>query len=379
MAQARPALAIDGVIDVLNSNREQQRGPHGAFRYFGKLAPDVTGRVLDLAVQELGRPGGPVVDPMCGSGTTLLEASDRGWLALGFDVNPVALLYSEVKTHPPTEQEARRALRRVLAEGREPTESDVDAVFGATRNASRWFSPHARSDVTRLRGAIEDLPKSRAKDLMLAVLLASLRRVSNASSRTGRIFYDPASAVADVGAEFTRTAERAMASLDSGRSDVQVAYGDARALPIDGATAGMVFLHPPYFALYRYSSDVLRFELEVGGWSRSEIVPTEVREGWKSGDPDNLNDHVSDMEAAFVEAGRVVMDGGSLILVTSNSTLGDEQLPVVDRLAEAAEGVGWRLQRHFERVARNGSATYHRSKRIDKVIAQDHVLMFSKP
>ena len=29
--------------------------------------------------------------------------------------------------------------------------------------------------------------------------------------------------------------------------------------------AGLLFVHPPYFGLYRFSADVLRFELEVGG------------------------------------------------------------------------------------------------------------------
>lgn len=48
-----------------SSNQQQQYLTHGAFRYFGKLPPTVTGRILDeLDV----RPDHAVVDVMCGSG-----------------------------------------------------------------------------------------------------------------------------------------------------------------------------------------------------------------------------------------------------------------------------------------------------------------------
>ena len=67
--QALPDLHIDGEIDILSSNYNQQRQSHGLFRYFGKLAPDVTCAVLDNAVDILGNPEHThIVDVMCGSG-----------------------------------------------------------------------------------------------------------------------------------------------------------------------------------------------------------------------------------------------------------------------------------------------------------------------
>ena len=78
----------------------------------------------------------------------------------------------------------------------------------------------------------------------------------------------------------------------------------------------------------------------------------------------------------FAEARRVVTRDGVFVLVTSNSTLGDHQLPVIDRLVEKAVGQEFDLVKHYVRRARNGSASYHRSARLDKVINQDHVLLF---
>src|SRR3990172_7436296 len=46
------------------------------------------------------REGTFVMDPFCGSGTTLVEAQDAGMPALGIDLHPLACLLSRVKTRP---------------------------------------------------------------------------------------------------------------------------------------------------------------------------------------------------------------------------------------------------------------------------------------
>lgn len=372
MSQAAPALPLTGVVHVDASTQSQQRGSHGAFRYFGKLAPDVTGAVLDLAT-ELVSVSTPVVDLMCGSGTTLLEASDRGWNAIGIDVNPVALLYARVKSQALDPARYRAAADRVIA-GPDASPSEVEQVFAMTRNAERWFSAEARREIARLRINIDQLPPGRERDALLAALLGRLRRMSNGSARTGRLFYDPGS-VEDSRSSFRRAVDELPDQVPSADLDVVVRSADARETGLPPSATDLCFCHPPYFGLYRYSSDVLRFEMEVGGFSRRDTNRLEVREGWKSGDVRNLNHYVKDLGDVFAEARRVTRDGGVLALVASNSTLGDVQLPVIDQLAQQLVSHGWSIAEHLERPAYFGSAKYHRSARVDKVIQQDHVLL----
>lgn len=375
--QPRPSVPVDGVITVSASNRAQQRGPHGAFRYFGKLAPDVTGRVLDLAADELGSSTtGPisVIDTMCGSGTTLIEAAARGWSSIGIDVNDVARLYATAKTQAVDRGLYLASLDSVLSDP-VATPAEADERFASMRNAERWFSHEARLAIAGLARNIDRLPSGRESRLLKAVLLSKLRRISNASARTGRIFYDPSSAVDAVG-DFLDGAKSVLDVIPSEDLPTCVIAGDARRTELPSECGDIVFMHPPYFALYRYSSDVLRFELEVGGYSRREISRYEVKEGWKSGDPRNLDSHVTDMGDAFAEARRLMAPSGVLALVTSNSTLGDIHLPVIDRLVDEAHSRGLALSKHYERTAHHGSASYHRSARTDKVIQQDHVLLF---
>ncbi len=66
---------------------------HGFFRYFGKFPPPVARRFIE----ELHDPAsGPVIDPMVGSGTTLVEACMLRRSAIGLDVNPLSCLISYV-------------------------------------------------------------------------------------------------------------------------------------------------------------------------------------------------------------------------------------------------------------------------------------------
>lgn len=372
--QAAPELPLDGYVDVSTSNHHQQRGSHGLFRYFGKLAPDATGAILDLALAHTERRG-LVIDLMSGSGTTLVEAANRGLPSVGTDVNPVACLYASCKTRAINRDAYDVLLDRLQCAPLDTIPSGHE-VFSNTRNADRWFSDEAQHAVSCLRGALASLTDGRETNLLLAVLLSQLRHISNASARTGRIFYDPSSSAANPMSRVLEAAKRAADLVPTADLPAHVIQADARRSPLPNGSGGVVFCHPPYFALYRFSSDVLRFELEVGGYTRRRVARHEIREGWKSGDPANLEGYLYDMGVIFSEAQRLLAPGGVFVLVASNSTLGDRQLPVIDLLAALAPERGLSLEGHYQRRAYHGTATYHRSARIDKVVKHDHVLLF---
>jgi site-specific DNA-methyltransferase (cytosine-N4-specific) len=63
-------------------------------QYKGKFNPQVVralGNILGL------EPGDTLLDPFCGSGTTLVEAAHCGWSAYGIDMNPLAVYVSQAK------------------------------------------------------------------------------------------------------------------------------------------------------------------------------------------------------------------------------------------------------------------------------------------
>src|SRR5437588_1133351 len=66
---------------------------HGLHAFAAKCPPPL----VRWAVERFSEPGDRVLDPMCGSGTTLVEATLRGRVPLGIDIDPLARLVSATK------------------------------------------------------------------------------------------------------------------------------------------------------------------------------------------------------------------------------------------------------------------------------------------
>ncbi len=69
---------------------------HCFHNYPAMMIPQVARRLLE----RYGRPGGWLLDPYCGTGTSLVEASLFGMNAVGCDINPLARLIARAKVDP---------------------------------------------------------------------------------------------------------------------------------------------------------------------------------------------------------------------------------------------------------------------------------------
>src|SRR5687768_3508295 len=78
---------------------------HNFHPYPAKFVPQIP-RAVILALTKVGE---SVLDPFCGSGTTLVEASILKRQSVGFDLNPIAGLVSRVKTTPLTAAQCHEA------------------------------------------------------------------------------------------------------------------------------------------------------------------------------------------------------------------------------------------------------------------------------
>lgn len=89
---------IQGLIESTSIQGKKRQATrylsHGIHEYRGKFNPQVARSILNILDI---RPGSLLLDPFCGSGTTLLEASRLGIEAFGCDINPLAVLISRAK------------------------------------------------------------------------------------------------------------------------------------------------------------------------------------------------------------------------------------------------------------------------------------------
>jgi site-specific DNA-methyltransferase (cytosine-N4-specific) len=84
-----------GVLGEDDSQRRQatRYSVHGLHEYKGKFNPQVAKAVINY----LGLSRGRVLDPFCGSGTTLVESAHAGVTAFGCDINPLAVFIANTK------------------------------------------------------------------------------------------------------------------------------------------------------------------------------------------------------------------------------------------------------------------------------------------
>jgi hypothetical protein len=141
--------------------RERTKHVHRLHPYLGKFVPQLVEALLGRYV----RPGGRVLDPFAGSGTTLVQALESGYDAVGVDIAAFNCLLMRVKTARYDlfllEKEVRDALSRVGV-SKEPAYGYV----------AEWFAPRAASELLHFRSLLDGYAHA---DLLRVVLARSAR------------------------------------------------------------------------------------------------------------------------------------------------------------------------------------------------------------
>jgi len=83
---------------------------HNFHAFAAKFPPQLPAKFIS----ELTEQGNTVLDPMVGSGTTLLESYLLGRFGIGFDIDPLALRIAEVKVTPLNVDEATETGRKII-------------------------------------------------------------------------------------------------------------------------------------------------------------------------------------------------------------------------------------------------------------------------
>ncbi|UCE10174.1 MAG: hypothetical protein JSW61_14580 [Candidatus Thorarchaeota archaeon] len=89
-------IDIPDLSRVLIISRDQSYLTHGIHKFPAKFYPELP-RFL---IRAYSQSGGYVLDPMCGSGTVVLEAMLNKRKGVGLDIDPMARLVTKVKTTP---------------------------------------------------------------------------------------------------------------------------------------------------------------------------------------------------------------------------------------------------------------------------------------
>lgn len=156
---------------------------HGLHEYRGKFFPQLVRALINIArVPD----NGIVLDPMCGSGTTLVETRLAGRAAYGLDMNPLSVFIAKVKCqalalNAASLMEAYGTLQEVLCTSlSDQTTRKYFASLPKDDQAylERWFAAHTLMELDQVIGAVQRLPTLELQDFYRVCLSNILRSVS---------------------------------------------------------------------------------------------------------------------------------------------------------------------------------------------------------
>lgn len=184
-------VTSDTPLDSLNLNWTEKELPerlrtkhiHRLHPYLGKFIP----QLVEIFLRKYLKPGQIVLDPFCGSGTTLVQAKELGINAIGYDISEFNVILSRAKTQTydihKMEKEVYGILRRVKALTQIAFEqktlfgeriADFDLNKVNDDYLKRWYAPKALFELLTYRDLIVK-ENYEYKDLLKVILSRSAR------------------------------------------------------------------------------------------------------------------------------------------------------------------------------------------------------------
>ena len=167
MRHSQDALYAEIDLDLSWSERElpereRTKHVHRLHPYLGKFIPQLVEALLSRYV----RPGGRVLDPFAGSGTTLVQSLESGYDPVGGDLAAFNCLLMRVKTARYNEFVLEKELRDTVAQVPGACLAPHGGYIG------QWFAPRAAGELLAWRERIGEYEHA---DVMRVVLARAAR------------------------------------------------------------------------------------------------------------------------------------------------------------------------------------------------------------
>lgn len=367
---------------------EADYASHGLHAYPAKFLPHYP----NVFIRHFSKKGDLVLDPMCGAGTTVIEACLQNRRAYGVDIDPIAALTARVSITPIPELELRDFESDVFDDIGKRLSSGYASEVGLPSeeefpNVEIWFREPVLRELLVVRDAILESGASAAlTDFGLLCLSSIVKLVSNADPRDifpERDLDNPVRERKDVVTELRKAFHDNRVKLIEFSQRVnwerrgEVHRGNATALQLDDDSVDLIFTSPPYAYAMDYArvhklstllismsnEKFLEYRRQYVGTDRVSVnYPLDSFEGFEFAEEQIRDVHAdrrklgvilhryfSDLYAITQECRRVLKPGGYLIYVIGNSTVRGTKFRTDKVLAGICDSVGLNEKGRLER------------------------------
>lgn len=347
--------------------------------YPARFIPALPRQILHILDVE-----GPVLDPFCGSGTTLQEARRRGLSTFGNDLNPIACLISRVRTseweHGDAASAASHAAALTLAvvsPGRDDRASEIPRV-------DHWFPDWAQLALSRATAYLGTLdPADPWHDRVALAISSVVVRLSRQDSDTRYAAVQKSGdlnfAAQHIAKAVVRVADWLRHNSVSGAPKAVIGQGDARNMPHvpDDSMSAAVF-SPPYPNAYEY----WLYHKYRMYWLDYDPIAVRANELGARPHYSRKNgltevDFAVQMRDVFREIARVLRAHAPVAVVIGDSVIGGRWIDNATLLADAVRDDGFKLVARAERLIHRTRSSFNNAHSRGRV--NEHVLLFEGP
>ncbi|MFH0836963.1 MAG: DNA methyltransferase [Candidatus Aenigmatarchaeota archaeon] len=269
--------------------------------------------LVDILIKDFGiKQGHTVLDPFCGSGTTLLACKQNNINAIGLDVLPISVFASKVKTCDYDIEKLSQVKQDFM---KIRFEKPIPIQMESVKFMKLYFSRYALEDIVFLRRAIAGIEDEDIRNLFTLALINTALKISYIW-KDGAVLKVRKHPTPPMRKLFKRILEIMIKSLkktNSTQTTVMVKQHDARYIPLEDESVDCVITSPPYYNNIDYTKIY-----KIENWFVNDIMENEpsVR-SFVSG----VDYYFEDMKKVLCELFRVCKKGAKLALVVGNGFL----------------------------------------------------------
>ncbi len=307
-----------------------------------------------------------ILDPYCGSGTTLLEATFSGHNAIGVDCNPIAILIAQTKTANVTEADSKAVIEAaewcMLQTEKRKTALKLHEFEGR----DHWFTDIAQNELAIALEAIEHFKLSGSASLVFRCAISSIvNAVSNQDSETRYCKTDKGIKKSDTTQLLHKRSKSILEALHlRGRVKARAKVIEANFLKdhaIKPESVDAIVTSPPYantmdyYLYHKQRMNVLSLSFrsamsqEIG--SRHEFSSKKApADKWKS-----------DYMASLREMFSCLRSNGLATIVIGDSQIAGKKVCAKELTTECAENVGFTVESCASEAMSGKSRTFQAS------------------
>lgn len=364
----------ENIILELDKYKRNSYFTHNIHPYPAKFIPQIP-RELIL---RLSKKDDWVLDPFCGSGTTLVEAKLTCRNSIGVDVNPLSCLISKVKVTSLSLDNISE-IKKVLFIIKRDILRNVKFEQPEYPNIDLWFSEKAKNSLSVIRHYLNAIEYGSVKEFLSVAFSSIVVKASNQESDTSYRSIKKNLNEEQIWNMFAKKVNDMLIRIRDFQSTAcptisEIYNHDSRNLSFIQKKIDLIVTSPPYLNSYDY----YLYHKHRMLWLSMDVSTTQEFEfGSRNKHNDkheSLSDYLKSLKKVVSSASMKLKEGGYFSLVTGDGILRGELIKMNREMDQLFDEIGYRKLREIRFNQRKYTRSF--TKNMKKIEKESYILVY---